>query len=437
MLMLRKPFANRLYKVISFCLITIPAFITIPITTFAATTIISQWIELGPQNIIIARALSTQATCPIIKLDNYQQRMQIHKTATADFPFTVCQSIIPAHTKKASIAGQTLSLPKLNPTKIVIIGDTGCRLKDNKSPQGCDDPVQWPFANIADHAAAWKPDLVIHVGDYLYRESACPVGDKDCAGSPHGDNWSAWQADFFQPAKHLLQSAPWIFVRGNHETCDRAGQGWTYLLEPYNFAQCQIHSPLYSVDIGNTRLFIMDSSYAADYTAPADQVSQYDSDLAAIANSPAPHNWIITHKPFWFIYDDSDLNTSLQSLFMNTLETAWSDTHLTNVDAIFSGHVHRFQTINFADATHAPQIIVGASGTRLLTTLDDKQLNGFTIAGSTISQGISLDDFGYLTLEKQATGWQGQIRNTAGNVIANCSFQKKQFICEEAAGVNQ
>jgi hypothetical protein len=37
--------------------------------------------------------------------------------------------------------------------------------------------------------AARKPSLVIHVGDYIYRESPCPAGDKGCKGSPYGDNW--------------------------------------------------------------------------------------------------------------------------------------------------------------------------------------------------------------------------------------------------------
>ena len=69
------------------------------------------------------------------------------------------------------------------------------------------------------------PDLVVHVGDYHYRENACPAGDAGCSTSPWGYGWDAWDADFFTPAKRLLAVAPWIVVRGNHESCDRAGQG--------------------------------------------------------------------------------------------------------------------------------------------------------------------------------------------------------------------
>ena len=50
--------------------------------------------------------------------------------------------------------------------------------------------------------------LIIHVGDYLYRESACPPRDSGCARSPHGDDWPTWKADFFAPAAPALLAAP-------------------------------------------------------------------------------------------------------------------------------------------------------------------------------------------------------------------------------------
>ena len=77
---------------------------------------------------------------------------------------------------------------------------------------------------LAKSVAAARPDLVIHVGDYLYRESPCPKNDHGCAGSPYDDSWFTWKADFFVPAAPLLQVAPWIMVRGNHEICKRAAR---------------------------------------------------------------------------------------------------------------------------------------------------------------------------------------------------------------------
>jgi hypothetical protein len=67
---------------------------------------------------------------------------------------------------------------------------------ENGKFQDCNDPSQWPFGAVSSAAAVSKPDLVIHVGDYLYRESSCPAGDRGCTGSPFGDDWAAWKADF-------------------------------------------------------------------------------------------------------------------------------------------------------------------------------------------------------------------------------------------------
>ncbi|MFX8797610.1 metallophosphoesterase, partial [Acinetobacter baumannii] len=84
----------------------------------------------------------------------------------------------------------------------------------------------WPFKLGATLSASLKPDLVLHVGDFHYREKPCPAGNDGCAGSPWGDNWDVWREDFFAPADSLLRAAPWIMVRGNHELCDRGGHGW-------------------------------------------------------------------------------------------------------------------------------------------------------------------------------------------------------------------
>ncbi len=84
-------------------------------------------------------------------------------------------------------------------------------------------------------AATKQVEVVIHLGDYLYRESPCPAGNKGCEGSPWGDSLSVWQADFLTPADKLLASAPWLLLRGNHEECTRAGKGWSRLFDPDPF----------------------------------------------------------------------------------------------------------------------------------------------------------------------------------------------------------
>ena len=109
------------------------------------------------------------------------------------------------------------------------------------------------FPSVAAAAAKLKPDLVMHVGDYLYREEPCPPGNAGCAGSPSGDNWPSWNADFFAPAAPLLAAAPWVILRGNHEDCQRAGLGFLRLLGPDAFdpaAPCNPHLAPFLVSLG-------------------------------------------------------------------------------------------------------------------------------------------------------------------------------------------
>ena len=108
-----------------------------------------------------------------------------------------------------------------------MFGDTGCRQKTRQKTQDCS--TGWFYKTLAQHAADVKPDLVIHVGDYLYRElPPCSAVPKPCTS---GYGWDGWNADFFTPSQALFAVAPWIMVRGNHEICERAGDGWFRFLD--------------------------------------------------------------------------------------------------------------------------------------------------------------------------------------------------------------
>ena len=200
--------------------------------------------QTGPEGSVIARVISLKERCPDIVLDGVRVQMSVRSEPSEQFPVLVCETEVPGGTESARVGGRDLKLPKQNSTKIVIIGDTGCRLETGDPPQSCNDPQAWPFEKVARTAASLEPDLVIHVGDYLYREDACPEGDTGCEGSPFGDNFATWDADFFRPADSLLRNAPWVFSRGNHEECSRAGPGWFNFLDPNPpFPECEEFYP--------------------------------------------------------------------------------------------------------------------------------------------------------------------------------------------------
>src|SRR5439155_19400265 len=131
----------------------------------------------------------------------------------SSFPVPVCERDLPQGLANARIGSRSLPLPKAEMRRIVVLGDSGCRLKIFENVfQACDNSAAWPFATVAATAARFAPDVVVHVGDYHYRENACPTGNKACAGSPWGYGFDAWEADFVKPAAPLLAAAPWIVV---------------------------------------------------------------------------------------------------------------------------------------------------------------------------------------------------------------------------------
>ena len=206
---------------------------------------------MADEGAAVARSVTSDASCPAIVVDGRRSTMTLRAAAetlpqrpTASkpelskasvFPAAVCEAILSKGVRKAYVLGHRLPVPHRRADRILVIGDTGCRLKAADSAyQLCNRDGAWPFARIAALGAAWKPDLIVHVGDYHYRETPCPedVAHAGCQGSPWGYGWDAWNADFFAPAAPLLAAAPLVVARGNHENCNRAGQGWFRLLDP-------------------------------------------------------------------------------------------------------------------------------------------------------------------------------------------------------------
>ncbi len=160
------------------------------LTVFAAYVCNAQllspaWVEVGEGGQAIARVVvNGPQDCPSIEIDGRSQTMPLREPVPGGLR-PACQFMIPASAKSASVNGQALVLPRPNPSRVVILGDTGCRIKD-KRVQDCNDPAKWPFQSVATQAAAEHAQLIIHVGDYLYRESPCPAGSEALCGGNTG-----------------------------------------------------------------------------------------------------------------------------------------------------------------------------------------------------------------------------------------------------------
>ncbi len=384
------------------------------------------WTALGPGGQAIVRVVSTATACPALQVNAERFPLRVRAyPARPDFPVLICEAALPPDAVSVTMDGRQLPLLARAPEKIVVLGDTGCRMK-NTLVQACNDPNAWPFARIARSAAAWRPDLVLHVGDYFYRDSPCPTGNTACAGNPWGDTWAAAQADFFAPAEPLLQTAPWIFVRGNHEECQRTGNAWFRLLDPRPLPQeCTDQTEPYTVPIGERSLFVLDTTTAHDLRATPETVAYFATQLAALAeNRPV---WLLSHKPFW-AFGTREQAQGRDMLFRAnpTLQAAVQQGLPDDIELVLSGHLHTTELLAFVQG-EPHQFVVGNGGALLdppLTT----ELVGLDIADRTVSQAETLAGFGYVTLEREKEGWTITPRDVAG-LPRPCRFKSTGMSC--------
>lgn len=364
------------------------------------------WTQLGPDGVLIARALATDA-CPPITIDGVETAMAERAGPSAAFPGVVCEAAIPPGVSSAAVGGQAVPLLPDDISSIAVLGDTGCRVEDEWA-QDCHDPNAWPFARIADRIAADRPDLIIHVGDYIYRESPCPAGNGGCAGDPWGDNAATWEADFFAPMAPALRAAPLLLVRGNHEDCSRAGNGWFRYLDPRPFpAACEKFTEPYVAPVGDLRFLVSDTAASADVKTTPELNEAFAAEVEALAALAEPGDWLVTHKPIAggiLKLGESgkpESEAKERAVFNATFEALARDGHPipADIDVILAGHIHLSQAILFDDDAHRPtQIISGNSGT-LEDPGDTGAYTGEFLGSDLIDLGLVAVEFGWVTMD--------------------------------------
>ena len=393
------------------------------------------------------------------------------------FEVRVCEAVYP-YGRTLSIAGGMSRLPKVSRqvTRVAVLGDTGCKPTDQGNCP-TDDPSEWPLPAISTAAAAGGVDLVLHMGDYNYRGTSAhfegtvdgkkienqwvydagdgatvaekcgldaPYYSQNSSGSVDPDRWDAWRLDFFEPAADLLAAAPWVFARGNHELCSRAGPGWFYFLGPSSdllagdgaqtvcpSQEGQQPAPAhiwfdepYTVRLGDLAISVVDSANACD--EQPNFVEIYGMQFSRLAEGiDASTRWLMTHRPLWGAADpatDAGIDCSGEpstgpvdsyTVINLTMECALRGevgaALLPQIDLGLAGHMHRFEWLEFAaDSIRPPMLIVGNSGVSLNT---DEPNGAFSqpVDGEPAS-GFGLDQFGYVEMVLDPGGdWRGEV----------------------------
>lgn len=484
---------------------------------------------LGDNDTLIARAIVNNTTpCPEIELrqrDASDVIPEVTERAVGKnvlpfaFPIRVCEVILPRDVlQKAPLyyfGGKRV--PVLNdPSKFVVVGDTGLRSKPTNLGFGlcADGPLlygvhqcmknitkddidssqfeghfqdlsDWPLKTLMNRAIEEAPDILIHMGDFIYRQGPCPYPNNNnasCSGinlprrynfsgtndenrimnfipGSWGDTFWTWWADFLYPSLEALSSVPWIALRGNHESCSRAGNGWFLLMSPDPYpldavggSYCLEYTEPRQISFQHEQFLIIDDSaitpkdrgfdglqfikgdcpneMGSDLPPPEimnrflatnpqqecehvysqlETFTRYFEQIREMSSKSDTTNFYLGHRPIFGIACN---DTKLLSMDW-TLQCSLACDTLQGISALFSGHMHWRESISFSNNLLPPQIIVGHGGTDLVENyIIDRSLDGLSLEvgrNSQISVTIEEGDpdssaYGYGVLQRQRGG---------------------------------
>ncbi len=393
------------------------------------------------------------------------------------FPVKVCEATVPFNRKsQICLDGDHIDLPQptTSPTSILVMGDTGCKSAHDDDGGLCSassGEQAEPFQSLV-KSAGTDFDLILHMGDYNYRGTPGSVpwkgsdgqttthyaydagdGAQTCEQSPSTpflsqassnsllpDQWDIWRKDFFEPAKDLLAAAPWVFARGNHELCSRAGPGWFYFLDagfkpagtqidcpalpdsdpplnPFDYTRI---TPLYQVELDSLNIVVLHSANACDDDVPASGNSfraEYESQFENLSIPETGTTWIMSHRPFW-------ANRTLQVTSSNGSDTG---SYLDGIPLSLAGHQHLFASYTPTEESFPGEVVSGNGGVSLegdFNTLTEQTVDGETIW----VQGAK--GHGFLHVHFDGSGnWCGDLRDAAKTLTASCGSDKSPSLC--------
>ena len=416
------------------------------------------WTQFTADQGWVVRALAAPGgACPRLNWPGgsivMAQRSAPGEVRAARFVAASCEAAWPVGVAVLTVgnSGRSLTAPVAEPQHIVLVADTGCRMKlADKAFQDCNDPVAWPFARVARAAAALKPDLIIHIGDIHYRESPCPTDQPGCAGSVWGYGEDAWRADFFTPAAPLLAAAPWVFVRGNHEICRRAGVGWARYLDAFAMTperrcddparddEADFSAP-YAVPLSaDTQLIVFDSAAAVDEAYRSDDpvFQRYARQLRQVQALALqrPHNIFLNHHPVLGFEAHADGQPRPGHAGLRSVMAAVEPQRLfaPTVDLVLNGHVHLFEALSFA-SDHPATAVLGNSGSAMSGHLDAAlALLAEPAPATRLAQFNTHRGYGFATLDREPDGWTLTARDSTGAALTSCAIRGAVMQCRPA-----
>jgi hypothetical protein len=246
-------------------------------------------------------------------------------------------------------------------------------------------------------------------------------------------------------------------VRGNHETCVRAGQGWLRLLDPWPRSPHRDCDDPADDDIGNysqtyavpldadTQIAVWDSANAPPPGKPlapddprAIHYAQIEREIEAIAKLKA-HTFLANHHPLLAFAATKDKatgqdvlhpgNLGLQSVFLRAEPKLFP----AGVDLVLNGHIHVLEQLSFG-GDYPSELVTGFSGTQEdIVPLPAHLPPTETPAPGALVQNFSswVDGFGFAELERVGPGaWRIRVFDVEGKQVNVCSLVGRVSKCE-------
>lgn len=428
-----------------------------------------------PSGLVARAVIPSGSACPDLRVTERGGRTRAvpmavrptpANTMPAFDPITVCSADVPSGAVRASVAG--VPIPARMPERIdrlAMLGDSGCRIA-SWQVQDCGSVDAWPFARVAESVAQERPDAILFNGDWFYRESACPDSAQALCGSspppvgglPFTDSAYGWIADALLPMAPMMSAAPLIVTRGNHEACNRGGNGYFLLLDPREdtsgtcapvlaggalTAAPTVPTPTYAIDLtvdeGRTlRLAVVDSAGGSDTAVTpfaAVQRPAYEAAAALTRPRPGRESWLYTHRPSYaYVTDTFAVPGRPFSPWSAFDQAAASYGLLGSYELLFSSHLHLAQAVQLPGLP--PQLVLGNAG----TLLDPPTGYPLPATGLPLGDGISLPApdwawvdvrFGYAVATPGAERgqWRLSMRDPQGRQFARCGLDDRQLYC--------
>jgi hypothetical protein len=396
-----------------------------------------------------------------------RQRSPGATTLRAFDSLLVCEAALPERAQAARIAGRRL--PAALPARIdslAVFGDTGCRLKGS-TIQACNDANAWPLARVVRSLVRERADVAIYLGDFFYRESACPTGNNaQCggspaplAGAPFTDSGWGWVADALVPMGPLLEAMPLVVVRGNHELCSRGGNGYFLLFDPAfgSADRCApsaagtapvVYPASTAVDLpiaGGRRLRLVNVDSANGSDASIDERIALAQRLlfrqAQRLARGASEAWLLTHRPINAVSSTAYLPSPPggAATWSSLTQTYASEGLLAPFQLMLSSHLHIAQVVQVPG--QPGQIVLGNGGTLLDPPAYPMPPYGplSTASGEPVQAGVkplpkatflaTWLRFGYALAEPSPSGWRFTMKDAEGVAFASCQAEKRQVHC--------